>query len=151
MIVGHRAAEVRAALAGLPVHVVENPAYRQGQSTSLRAGLLALPRELKGALVLLADQPFVDANLIDRLVGLYEESGAPIVAPQHDGRRGNPVLFDHAVLPELLTVVGDTGAREVIARHRDRLATLELKDARAFQDVDTWEDYQRLECGGQTG
>ena len=144
VVVGNLADEVRAALANLPVHVVENSAYRQGQSTSLHAGLLALPRELKATLILLVDQPFVDAILIDRLIGLYEEAGAPIVAPQFDGRRGNPVLFDRGLIAELLTVVGDTGAREVISRHRDRVATIELPDDRAFMDVDTWEDYERL-------
>lgn len=151
VVVGYQSAEVQAALDGLPVHLVENPAYRQGQSTSLRAGLLALPRDVKAAAVLLVDQPLVDATLIDRLVGLYEESGAPIVAPQHNGRRGNPVLFDHAILAELLTVVGDTGAREIIAKHRDRLATLELPDDRAFQDVDTWDDYEKIEGSARDG
>ncbi|HEY8884027.1 MAG TPA: nucleotidyltransferase family protein, partial [Chloroflexota bacterium] len=116
----------------------------QGQSTSLRAGLLAFPRELSAALVLLVDQPLVDAALLDHLIGLYEESRAPIVAPQFGGRRGNPVLFDRAIIPELLTVVGDTGAREIISRHRDRLATLELPDDRAFLDVDTWDDYRQV-------
>lgn len=144
VVVGHRADEVRAALEGLAVQVVENPAFQQGQSTSLRAGLVAFPRERKAAMVLLVDQPFVDPHLIDRLIGLYEESNALIVAPGHAGHRGNPVLFDHTILPELLTVVGDTGAREIIARHRDRLAALELDSDRPFQDVDTWEDYARL-------
>jgi len=144
VVVGHRAADVRAALSGLAVDVVENPSYAQGQSTSLRVGLLNFPRDHSAALILLVDQPFVDATLIDRLIGLYEESGAMIVAPQVAGRRGNPVLFDRALFPELLTVVGDTGARDVISRHRDRLATLELPDDHAFQDIDTWEDYQKM-------
>jgi molybdenum cofactor cytidylyltransferase len=144
VVVGHHAAEVTIALDGLPVTIVENPAYAQGQSTSLRAGLLNLPRGLSAALILLVDQPLVDTTLIDRLIALYEESGALIVAPQHAGQRGNPVIFDHTLLPELLTVVGDTGARDVIKRHRERLHTLELLDARAFQDVDTWDDYRRL-------
>jgi molybdenum cofactor cytidylyltransferase len=144
VVVGHRAADVRAALSDLAVDVVENPSYAQGQSTSLRVGLLNFPRDHTAALILLVDQPFVDATLIDRLIGLYEESGAMIVAPQVAGRRGNPVVFDRALFPELLTVVGDTGARDVISRHRDRLATLELPDDQAFQDVDTWEDYQKI-------
>lgn len=144
VVVGSRSAKVRDALVGLDVEIVDNPSFQQGQSTSLRMGLLAFPRSLSAALVLLVDQPFVDATLIDRLIGLYEETGAAIVAPQHAGRRGNPVLFDHTLLPELLTVVGDTGAREVIGKHRDRLVTLELADDRAFADVDTWDDYQRI-------
>jgi len=153
VVVGHHAADVTDALAGLPVTIVENPAYAQGQSTSLRAGLLNVSRESSAALILLVDQPFVDTALIDQLIALFEESGALIVAPQHAGQRGNPVIFDNSLLPELLTVVGDTGAREVIKRHRERLHTLELSDARAFQDVDTWDDYRRLapESGEPTG
>lgn len=144
VVVGNRADEVRAALAGLPVEIVENPHFSQGQSTSLRAGVLALPRAVSAALILLVDQPFVDASLIDRLIGLYHESGAPIVAPRFQERRGNPVLFDAALFPELLAVVGDTGARDVIVRHRARLVTLEVPSGRAFLDIDTWDDYQRL-------
>jgi molybdenum cofactor cytidylyltransferase len=144
VVVGNRAADVRVALAGLDVEIVENTRFQQGQSTSLRHGLLAFPSSLDAALILLVDQPFVDSALIDRLIALYEETGAPIVAPQHAGRRGNPVLFDRSLLPELLTVVGDTGAREIIQRHRDRVVSLELPDDRAFTDVDTWEDYQRI-------
>jgi molybdenum cofactor cytidylyltransferase len=144
VVVGNRADDVRASLAGLDVEIVDNLSYQQGQSTSLRQGLLAIPRSLSAALVLLVDQPFVDAALIDRLIGLYEETGAAIVAPQHGGHRGNPVLFDQSLFPELLTVVGDTGARDIILRHRDRLATLQLPDDRPFTDVDTWEDYQRI-------
>jgi molybdenum cofactor cytidylyltransferase len=144
VVVGNQAGEVRAALRGLDLEVVENPLYQRGQSTSLRHGLLAFPSSLSAALILLVDQPFVDSTLIDRLIALYEETDAPIVAPQHAGRRGNPVLFDQSLRPELLTVVGDTGAREIIQRHRDRVVTLELPDDRAFTDIDTWEDYQRI-------
>jgi molybdenum cofactor cytidylyltransferase len=149
VVVGSRSDEVRRALDGIDVDIVENPAFQQGQSTSLRAGLLSFPRTLAAAMILLVDQPFVDSVLIDRLIGLYEESGAAIVAPQHAGRRGNPVLFDNALLPELLTVVGDTGAREVISKHRDRLASLELSDDRAFTDIDTWEDYQKIRLASE--
>ena len=144
VVVGNRANDVAAALAGLDVEIVHNPSFELGQSTSLRAGLIAFQRELAGAMIVLVDQPFVDAGLIDRLIGLFEESGAAIVAPQCAGRRGNPVIFDRTLVPELLTVVGDTGARDLIGRHRERLATLELPNDRPFLDVDTWDDYQQL-------
>jgi len=144
VVVGNRSSDVSAALDNLDVEIVNNPSFELGQSTSLLAGLIAFPRELAGAMIILVDQPFVDAGLIDRLIALFEESGAAIVAPQCAGRRGNPVVFDRALVPELLTIVGDTGAREVIARHRERLATLELPNDRPFLDVDTWEDYRQL-------
>ncbi len=145
VVIGNRGDDVRATLAGLDLDFVDNRLFAQGQSTSLRAGLLAFPRELAAAMILLVDQPFVDSTLIDRLVALYDETGALIVAPRFRDRRGNPVIFDRSLFSELLTVVGDTGARDVIMRHRDRLVTLELPDERAFVDVDTWEDYRKLE------
>lgn len=144
VVVGNQAAAVRATLEGLPLDVVENPDFLQGQSTSLRAGVAALPSDLDAALVLLVDQPFVDAVLIDRLIAHFETSGAAIVAPEHAGQRGNPVVFAAALLPELARVTGDVGARDVIRRHREELATVELEDARAFLDVDTWEDYEKV-------
>ncbi len=146
VVVGHQASEVRAALTGLHLEVIDNPGFQSGQSTSLRVGLLSFPRSLKAAMILLVDQPFVDTQLVDQLIGLYEESGALIVAPEFHGRRGNPVLFDQQLLPEMRTIVGDTGARDVIARHRDRLITLALSSEQPFLDVDTWEDYQKLTC-----
>ncbi|HLH73021.1 MAG TPA: nucleotidyltransferase family protein [Chloroflexota bacterium] len=146
VVVGYHADEVRTALSGLAIEIVDNHSYQSGQSTSLRTGLLSIPRDLKAAMILLTDQPFVDSHLIDQLIGLYEESGALIVAPQYKGRRGNPVIFDQKLHSEILTVVGDTGARDVIARHRDQLVTLELTSDQPFLDVDTWEDYHRLAC-----
>jgi molybdenum cofactor cytidylyltransferase len=146
VVVGNRAEDVTKALSGLDVDVVHNPDYRAGQSTSLRAGLASFPDSLAGALVLLVDQPFVDAALIDRLIATFEETGAAIVAPSFAGRRGNPVVFARSLLPALLEVVGDTGARDVIARHRKDLVTVELADDRAFADVDTWEDYERIKA-----
>jgi len=146
VVVGYQANEVRTALAGLKVEIIDNAGFQSGQSTSLRVGLLSFPQTLKAAMVLLVDQPFVDTQIIDQLIGLYEESGALIVAPEFKGRRGNPVIFDHQLLPEILTIVGDTGARDVIARHRDHLVTLALTSEQPFLDVDTWDDYQKLAC-----
>ena len=146
VVVGYKANEVRTALAGLKVEIIDNAGFQSGQSTSLRVGLLSFPQTLKAAMVLLVDQPFVDTQIIDQLIGLYEESGALIVAPEFKGRRGNPVIFDHQLLPEILTIVGDTGARDVIARHHDHLVTLALTSEQPFLDVDTWDDYQKLAC-----
>lgn len=144
VVVGHEADAVREALAGLSITIVENPSYKSGQSTSLKSGLLTFSRQLQAVLILLVDQPFVDTALIDQIIALYEETGAPIVAPRFKGRRGNPVLFDASLLPELMTVSGDAGARDIIARHRDRLVSLPISDDRYFLDIDTWEDYQNI-------
>ncbi len=94
VVTGHMAAEVEAALSGLPVRFVRNPAYAQGQSTSLKAGIGAVSETSEAAVVLLGDMPLVDAGVVDRVIGGYRPAaGALVVVPTDDGRRGNPVLW----------------------------------------------------------
>lgn len=146
VVLGHAQAEVAAALAGLPVRCVPNPAYAKGQSTSLRVGIAALPPTCAAALVLLGDQPFVTPEIIRRLVAEWRAGAAPIVAPSYAGQRGNPVLFARAVFPELLAIQGDQGARTVLAANPARIRLVRFEDTRPLIDIDTPEDYARL-CG----
>lgn len=143
VVLGHDAEAVAAALAGLPVRTVINPRYAEGQSTSLRAGLDALPAGTEAAVVALGDQPLPDPGLIRRLVALFRRTGHPIAVPRYRDGRGHPVLFATALFDELRAVTGDQGGRGVIARDPARVAELPV-DAPAPPDVDTWDDYSAL-------
>jgi molybdenum cofactor cytidylyltransferase len=144
VVVGGARAEVERALAGLPLRTVANPDYAAGQSTSLRAGIAALEADSDAVVVLLGDQPFVSAAIVERLVAEWRASAAPIVAPVYAGQRGNPVLFARAVFPELLAIRGDQGARTVLAADPARVRLVAFDDPRPLADIDTLEDYQRL-------
>jgi molybdenum cofactor cytidylyltransferase len=143
-VVGAAADEVAAALAGLPLDVVPCPDYAAGQSASLRAAVGALEPDTAAAIVLLADQPFVTAAIVAQLAEEWRASGAAIVAPVYRGVRGNPVLFDRAVFPELLAVSGDRGARALIAADPGRVRAVPIDDDRPLADIDTPEEYERL-------
>jgi molybdenum cofactor cytidylyltransferase len=143
-VVGSAEGAVVAALEGLPLRIVANPAYAEGQSSSLRAGIAALGPEVAAALILLGDQPFVTAAIIDRIVAVWRTTGAPIVAPLYQGQRGNPVLFARAVFPELLAVTGDQGARALLAADPARVHLVPFDDPRPLADIDTPEEYARL-------
>jgi molybdenum cofactor cytidylyltransferase len=78
--------------------------------------------------------------LIDR----YQASGAPLAVPRYAGRRGNPVLCDRVLFPELLQVTGDQGGRPVLERHREDIAWLDVADPLPGADLDTVEEYRRL-------
>ena len=147
VVVGGAREQVEAALAGLPLHIVVNPDYAAGQSTSLRAGIAALGQEVDAVVVLLGDQPFITAAIVERLVAEWRASGAPIVAPVYAGQRGNPVLFARALFPELLAIQGDQGARAVLAAEPSRVHLVPFDDPRPLADIDTPEDYQRLHIG----
>jgi molybdenum cofactor cytidylyltransferase len=144
VVVGAARAEVESALADLPLRIVANPDYNAGQSTSLRAGIAALGADSDAVVVLLGDQPFVSAAIVERLVAEWRASAAPIVAPVYAGQRGNPVLFARAVFPELLAIQGDQGARAVLAADPARVRLVAFDDARPLADIDTLEEYQRL-------
>jgi molybdenum cofactor cytidylyltransferase len=144
VVVGGAQAQVAEALAELPLRLIANPDYAAGQSTSLRAGIAALGRDADAVVVLLGDQPFVTAAIVERLAAEWRSSRALIVAPTYAGQRGNPVLFARAVFPELLAVQGDQGARAVLAANRARVRLVPFDDVRPLADIDTPEDYERL-------
>ena len=144
VVVGASGDAVAAALAGLPIDLIDNPAYAEGQSTSLHAGVAALgPRE-DAALILLGDQPFVTPAVIGRIAAEWRSCRASIVAPAYQGQRGNPVLFARAVFPELLATSGDQGARAILAADPSRVHLVQFDDPRPLVDIDTPEDYQRF-------
>lgn len=137
VVTGHQAADVEAALAGLPVRLVANPDFADGQSTSVKAGIAAVPEDCEAAVVLLGDMPGVDATVIDQVIGAYAPAaGSLVVVPVHDGRRGNPVLWSRRYFPELLALEGDEGARAVLRRAREATVTVEAGPG-VLVDVDT--------------
>ncbi|MGH2497150.1 MAG: molybdenum cofactor cytidylyltransferase [Ktedonobacteraceae bacterium] len=157
LVLGHQAEQVRAHIASYVTHpglsIIENPNYLQGMSTSMRLGIQTLQangymnsqsEEIDSALVLLGDQPLITARDIDTLIATYRTTGKRIIAPTYEGKRGNPILFDASLFPELLEVTGDEGGRSVLERHRDDIAIVEVGNPLANIDVDTWEAYQRV-------
>lgn len=149
VVVGHQRDEVQAALAGLPVRFVANPRYTEGLSTSLKAGIAALPRDVGGAVVMLGDMPRVTSTLVEKLVAAFDPaSGVQAVLPTRGGKRGNPVLWGRRMFPELLIVEGDVGGRHLLGAHAEAVREVEVADAGVLLDVDTPEALRALRAGG---
>ncbi|MGY2051869.1 nucleotidyltransferase family protein [Methylobacterium sp. JK268] len=135
-VLGHAGAAVEAALDGLALRRVPNPNYAEGLSTSLKAGLAALPDEIVGAIILLGDMPRVPAGLLRGLAGAFREGDAAVV-PVHGGRRGNPVLLNRRILGDALAgLSGDRGAGPLLAGRTD-LRDWPVEEAGILLDVDT--------------
>ena len=138
VVTGHRGEDIRAALGGRPVRFVDAPDFAAGLSASLKAGIAALPAEVAAVLVCLGDMPLVTGRVLDRLIAAYDpDEGRAIVVPLHQGRGGNPVLWDRAIFPEMLALGGDAGARSLLARHAERVAEVEAGDDSVLRDFDT--------------
>ncbi|MBN1136013.1 MAG: nucleotidyltransferase family protein [Anaerolineae bacterium] len=144
VVIGAHSKAVGQAVAGLPVELVLNERWPEGMTASLRAGLCVLRPEIKAALVVLADQPRLTAELIRALARCYHTTGAPVIAPFYQGQRGRPVLFDRTLFPELLAAADNQGRREVIAHHWDQMARVEVEDPAIFRDIDTRQDYEQM-------
>ncbi len=145
VVTGHQRNEVEVAIAGLDVKLVHNPDYAQGLATSVKAGVAALPASNDGAIVCLADMPQVNAALIDKLVGAFDPaSGALVVLPTLEGKRGNPVLWSRRFFPDLMALEGDVGARHLIARYAEAVTEVPVDGLAAFTDVDTPDALQSL-------
>ncbi|MCI4664833.1 MAG: nucleotidyltransferase family protein [Neomegalonema sp.] len=145
VILGARAEEMRAALAGLPVRIVENPLWGRGVATSIRAGLSAVAPHSDAALIMLADMPEVGADLVNRLIAAFDpEEGREAVRPvDAEGRGGHPVLFGRRYFEALSLLEGDVGARKVIQDAADRRVDLPIDGSAPFVDLDAPEDWAK--------
>ena len=136
-VTGHEADLIATALAGLDLRIVHNPDYRDGLSTSLKAGISAVPEGRTGALVMLADMPRISTDIIDLLIERFEEGGGThICVPVRDGRRGHPVLWPRRFFPQLLEVSGDTGGRDLLNQFAAEISAVEVDTPDIHFDVD---------------
>ncbi|CAN5891189.1 hypothetical protein BH18ACT11_BH18ACT11_17650 [soil metagenome] len=128
-----------------PVRIVENQEWAAGMSTSVKRGLAACLPGARAAVVLLADQPLVGSQAVERLVLAFEE-GADVAVATYAGRRRNPALFAREVWPMLeVELSGDEGARGFLGRYPELVTEVPCDDVADPTDVDTAEDLRRLE------
>ncbi len=128
--------------------VVVNPAYEQGMASSLRAGLSALGPQVAAALIVLADQPFVRPETLNQLADQHRRTKAQIVIPSYQGIRGNPVLIDRSIFPEVMALQGDVGCRAIFGNHLEGTVNVEVEDEGILLDIDNHEDYERFQNPG---
>jgi molybdenum cofactor cytidylyltransferase len=147
VVTGHERDKVERALEGLPVRLVHNPDYADGLGTSLRAGIAAVPEEADGAIVCLGDMPQVDSALIDKLIAAFDpDSGALVVVPSINGRRGNPVVWARRFFNDLMSIRGDFGARYLIGTYTEAVVEVPVAGDAALTDVDTPESLSAVKA-----
>jgi CTP:molybdopterin cytidylyltransferase MocA len=123
--------------------IVSNSGWKQGMATSLRAGLAAVPRRAQAALVLLVDQPRVDAAELKRLVAAWRRRPGVPAAARYGERAGVPAVLPRRHWRAVRALRGDEGARALV---RDRGVTL-VEMPQAALDIDTPEDLLGLRAG----
>lgn len=153
VVTGHRPDRIHAILNDLRITFAHNPDYARGQQSSVLIGLAAVPTGVDAVIVALADLPLLSAADIRLLMQAYgsRAPGRAILVPVHQGVRGNPVIFDSALIPDILTGsrndpvgTGRNGARAYIDRHPHLVQWLETPNDAFCIDLDTREDLEAL-------
>jgi molybdenum cofactor cytidylyltransferase len=143
IVVGADADNVYASVSDLGVRRVDCADWDLGMGASLRFGLVALPRECAGALIVLCDQPALDAPHLHELVTAWRAHPLGAAATVYAGRLGVPALLPRAWFAELMADVGDHGARQLLARQREDVIAI-ANEALAL-DVDQSSDLGRID------
>ena len=146
VVSGHRGQALEAALAGLPLRIVANPAPERGLSSSLRAGLAALADGVRGAVVMLGDMPLLSAARVDALIAAFDaHGGEAICVPTCKGKRGNPVLWPARLFTPLAAIEGDQGGRALLRDYEAMVVEVESDDEAVLIDVDDADALARAE------
>jgi nicotine blue oxidoreductase len=118
--------------------------WAAGMGHVLAGTLARAGDDWEAVVVLLGDQPLVPGRAVARVVEAWRAGAGPVVTATYGGRPGHPKLFDRRLLPDLLRLAGDAGARDLVAAHRDRVHRVEVGDLGSDADVDVEADLERV-------
>ncbi len=139
VVIGAHAAEMREALKGYPVEIIENPSWEMGQSSSLSAGVRAVAASSNRACLLLGDQPFLKPETLRALLAASDEHPEEIIVPFYKEKRGNPIIVPSSRYEQLLELTkGDMGGKQLLISAGYR--KLSVEDTGILRDIDTIED-----------
>jgi molybdenum cofactor cytidylyltransferase len=148
LVLGADAETIQQQLHSIDVHVAVNANWKEGMASSIRLGIENLKNissSAEGAIIMMCDQPFVTASLLNSLVDSHNNTGKPVVTCSYADTYGPPTFFHKSIFPELLQLKGDIGARSIVKQHADEVEAVVFPEGDV--DVDTEADYERLSKG----
>ena len=147
IVTGIQSQEIREELTGYAVEFIENKDCALGMSTSVKASLPFITDE-EGVFFHLGDKPFLEKEMIYRMIDIYRENREKIIVPVFNGEKGHPVLMDVGLYSEeIKSLEGDKGLREIIEKHTEDVIFIKGNEGSLF-DIDTIEDVERLKERG---
>jgi CTP:molybdopterin cytidylyltransferase MocA len=142
VVLGHEAERIQKACP-ISVDVAVNEAYHLGQLSSLRCGLGRVNPGSGAVMYAPVDYPLISSSTVRELAARYAP-GDSFVIPRYEGRRGHPVLFSAALIPEFLALPPDRTARDVVHSHVATTRYIDVPDPGILNDVDYPHEYERL-------
>ena len=149
VVTGHEAGRVEAVLTECDAPetrptCVFNSDFAAGEMlSSIQMGLRALP-DVDAVVLTLGDQPSVRAETVRRLIEVWEQKKAPVVLPAWRGKRGHPLVLNMSLRAEILALPRGETLKTVVHAHLNEAVEVEVGDEGILVDMDTREDYERM-------
>jgi molybdenum cofactor cytidylyltransferase len=143
VVTGNEAEKVNAAVNDLRCTTAYNPIFERGMNTSLQTGIFALPESVAGAVVMLADMPFVTSEMVRELVAKWREDPKPLAISLYGEVFAPPTLYSKPLFQEILTLDEKSCGKRVVKTHRHDALELHWP-ASALADLDVPEDLERV-------
>ena len=144
VVLGYQVEKIMPQIAREAVKIVVNPDFEQGMSSSIRCGLSHISEAADGVMIVLGDQPLIEKETIDLLMGKNRQSERGIILPVYKGIKGHPVIFKMKYKDELMRLTGDIGGKEIIERHPSDVLEVEVDSESVVIGIDAESDYQSL-------
>ena len=127
------------------ISIVKNKNWEEGMASSIRVGLDTLLNKtpsIEEVIFMVCDQPYISSLVLNDLISKHQQTGKPIVTSNYGEAIGPPALFHKSLFKELMQLKGDVGARKIIERHSNEVATVLF--SKGSIDIDTIEDYKSI-------
>ena len=114
VVLGASGDRIQAQIIDLPVQIINNPQWQTGMGSSIRNGIQALldrNPNVRAAILLLCDQPFVSPQIIWQLRSVYDATNQSIVASRYQDTNGVPALFDRQLFPGTVHIGNHSSVR----------------------------------------
>lgn len=145
VVLGHQRHVSEPLLRDLPLCIVYNDNYREGQMTSVHRGLAAMQQACDAVLVCLADQPLLEVADLQRLTAAFVDCPTSVLVPTFQGARGNPIVLAYEHREQILAGDRNLGCRRLVEKHPELVTALEMDTDHLVFDLDTPEAYERLQ------
>lgn len=143
VVLGYNAQQISEVIKSSPVKIVVNDEFKKGMSSSLKAAMKNISQQSDAYVFMLGDQPLVTADMLSQLLSRHASSSRGITVPVYKGIKGRPVVIAGKYREELMTLSGETGARQVIDNHPDDVLEVPVDSEEVVIDLDTQEEYKK--------
>lgn len=146
LVTGKYTTEIKAVIKDTSIALVPFANWQAGMSASIQFGLSSLLEKqpnIDAVLFVVSDQPFLDRQLLFKMIDAFQQSGKGIVAAQYPQQYGTPVLFSHQYFPEIRLLEGDRGAKKLVEKQLEDVVLVDFP--LGALDIDTAEDYAKFQ------